>query len=439
MPERWEREVGKLARLEAPPSTSRRIADGPHGDGMPPAPHRGQRVVAGVVAFVVFGAAAALVVGAFRGSGDTAAPVSGDATKVVIQLTSSDQGPRADLVFGDETAASQYGSYCWNGTTKCVDTYLVPFAASDFVKVPSGTPIVVVHDDSLDRALVWTERGDDPNDVDLGLVQPATTIEGQPGRYVLAVKASWPLGNVQFFFPIEVMNSEPVPTPSAGLVATLTAPTDGTAPSLVLSYGEHERSFFMQGGSWPGVDGFLGPIQAFDEPIGAGTVFRIEGDANRVMAEIQADGASNPSDLDLTGGSATLPGEPGSYQLTFKGVWDAGVAVFPIWIHVVDASGTPSPAGEPVPTTIDTNGATAASNQPSPPSASPASVTVPDVVGLTVNDALRLLHDAGLNAVGTWTPGSETSVGEDVVVSQDPPAGAEVAASTPVKLDAGAP
>jgi PASTA domain len=442
MPERWQREVEKLAMLTAPPSTASRIGGGPHGDGMPPAPHRGQRIAAGVVAFAVFGAAAALVAGAFH-SPRTAAVGPAPTNTVVVHLDSSD-GPGAALEYEGRTAHPQVGSYCWiwEGVGRCVDTALSPFAVDSFVEVPSGALVEIDGDPSLTRAVTTIEPGSDPRDVieRIGPVRPIDAIDGPAGRYVLIVSAEWPQGSVRFFFPIEVMNSEPVPTPSAGLVATLASPTDGTAPSLVLSYGEHERSFFMQGGSWPGVDGFLTPIQAFDEPIAAGTVLGIEGDANRVMTEIQADGASNPSDLDLTGGSATLLDEPGSYQLTFKGVWDAGVAVFPIWIHVVDVSGTPSPAGEPAPTSTDANGATEASNQPSPSPPGPTTVTVPDVVGLAVNEALQVLHDAGLDSVSAWTAGNDTTgVGDNIVVSQDPPAGAEVDANTPVRLDGVAP
>jgi PASTA domain len=441
MPERWEREVGKLATLTAPPSTVTRIG-GPHGDGMPPAPHRGQRIVAGIVAFAVFGAAAALIVGAFRSSGTV---VAGPAptNSVVVHLDSSD-GPEAVLEYDGRTTHPQVGSYCWieEDTGRCVDTALSPFADDSFVEVPSGTPVNIEGDPSLTRALTTIERGSDPQDIveRNHPVLPIDTIDGPIGHYVLIVSAEWPGGSVRFFFPIELIGSEAVPTTPPVLIATLDAPADGTAPSLVLSYGEHERSFFMQGGSWPGVDGFLVPIQAFDEPIAAGTVLGIEGNSSRVMAEIDADGTTSPSDLDLASGSVALPTEPGSYQLTFKGVWDAGVAVFPIAIHIVDASTTPSPPGESAPTNTDANGATEASNQPSPSPAGPETVTVPDVVGLAVNEALQVLHDAGLDSVSAWTAGNDTTgVGENIVASQDPPAGAEVDANTPVRLDGVAP
>jgi hypothetical protein len=442
MPERWEREVGKLGTVAAPPSIATRIAEGARGDGVPPAPHRGQRLVALVVAFAVFGAAAVFAAGAFRSSGSTLA--AGDPTKTVVIHLDSSGGPSAALEYDGQTAHPQIGSNCWSegGTSRCADTVLVPFVADDFVKVPSGTPLALEGDGALTSAVATLDLTDDPRDAYLRTepLQPVDSIgdgtRRSAGRYVLAVRAEWPQGSVSFYFPVEIVPPGSTPASAPELRATLGAPADGTAPSLVLSYGGHERSFSMQGGSWPGVDGFPAMLQVFDTPIPAGTVLRVEGDANRVMAEIEADGGSNPSDLDLTAGSATLPSEPGLYQLTIKGAWDLGDAVFPVQIRIVDATGDASPTTEPVPTSPEATSPNEASNQPS---ASPTSVTVPDVVGLTVNDALQLLHDAGLDAVGTWTPGSESSVGQDVVVSQDPPAGVEVAASTPVRLDAGAP
>ena len=78
MPERWDRELGKLADLDTPATMRSRISEGPRGEGVPPLPGRGQRIVAGIVAFVVFGGAMALALGAL-GDGDTS-PATNDAT-----------------------------------------------------------------------------------------------------------------------------------------------------------------------------------------------------------------------------------------------------------------------------------------------------------------------------------------------------------------------
>jgi hypothetical protein len=442
MPERWERDLERLRTVTAPRSTRARIDEGPHGEGMPPSPRRGQRIVVVVVAFAVFGAAAALVAGAFRSSGSMAAGPGPTAT-VVVHLDSSD-GPAAALEYEGQTAHPQIGSHCWTqgGTGQCVDTVLSAFPDRSFVRVPPEASIVIDGDDSLRNTQVRLEPGADPSEIvrRSDLAAPIDRVYAATGTYVLVVSATWPQGSVEFFFPIEIVAPDGTPAVSPDLIATLDAPADGTAPTLVLRYGDHERSFFMQGGAWPGVDAFDLPIQWFDEPVAAGSVLRIDGDANRVMAEIGAEGASDPSDLDVASGSVVLPTDPGSYQLTFKGVWDAGVAAFPVWIHVEDVAAAPSTTVEPDPSGSTATGSPQPSTQPSAPPANPTTVVVPDVVGLTVNEALQVLHDAGLEAVGTWSSGADTTgVGEDVVVSQDPPAGTEVDPSTPVKLDAAAP
>ena len=59
MPERWETQIRSCARLEPPEGLRERVSEGPRGE--PPSPPR-RRVAAAVTAFVVFAAAAVLVV-----------------------------------------------------------------------------------------------------------------------------------------------------------------------------------------------------------------------------------------------------------------------------------------------------------------------------------------------------------------------------------------
>src|SRR5438034_10369312 len=132
MPERWEREIERLGTITAPRSTPTRIAEGSHGDGMPPAPRRGQRIAAAVVAFAVFGAAAVLIADAFRDRTPATIAASDPATTVVVHLDAAD-GPSATLEYGGRTSQPQVGSYCWQGTQRCVDTALTPFSDTAFV------------------------------------------------------------------------------------------------------------------------------------------------------------------------------------------------------------------------------------------------------------------------------------------------------------------
>jgi hypothetical protein len=235
MPERWERELGKLSILAAPPSTQVRVAVGPHGEGMPASPRRGQRVAAGVVAFAVFGGATALALGAF-GRQPSPAPV-GSATpasgSVTIELRGDDSGPSAELRYGGVIAQPQIGSYCWaaGGVQRCVDTALTAFAAGDFVDIPSGAPILIDAPVGLTNATTTMGAGDNPDDWirQTRLESPASSIQGEPGaRYLVIVTANWPQGTVQFFFPVEVTDATPTPTPSLPSISGTPVPSLGT-------------------------------------------------------------------------------------------------------------------------------------------------------------------------------------------------------------------
>jgi hypothetical protein len=162
MPERWERDLERLRAVSAPRSTRMLIDEGPHGEGMPPSPRRGQRLVVVVVAFAVFGAAAALVAGAFRSSGSMAGG-PGPTPTVVVHLDSSD-GPAAALEYEGQTAHPQIGSHCWtqDGTGQCVDTVLSAFPDRSLVRVPPETSIVIDGDDTLRNTEVRLEHGADP-------------------------------------------------------------------------------------------------------------------------------------------------------------------------------------------------------------------------------------------------------------------------------------
>src|SRR5213593_4432612 len=150
MPERWERELEKLGTLAAPPSARSRFAEGPRGDGMPPAPRRGKRIAAAVVAFAIFGAASTLALDAFSRGGSTVPVVPGPGSLVIV-LDGTGNIATAELRFDDRTAEPQVGSHCWeqDNAEACMDTVLSPFAAADFLTVPRGTPVAIQADDEL--------------------------------------------------------------------------------------------------------------------------------------------------------------------------------------------------------------------------------------------------------------------------------------------------
>jgi hypothetical protein len=415
MPERWERELGKLGTLTAPPSVPPRIGEGPHGEGGPTAHGRRQRVVAAVVAFSVFGAAAILAVAAFR-KDDADAPIAPDATSNVVIHVSSEGGPKASLEFADQVADPQVGSHCWaaGGVEGCIDTYLSAFPSKDFVDVPPGTPIVI--DASGDPADVTTAlaSGDNPQDLieQTRPVSPVSVIDGESGLpYVLTVTANWPQGSVEFFFPIEIASTESPPaSPGAQVVATLDLRADGSIPRLTLASDDHEAGFDAQDGHWPGLS--LSPIrtQTFDPAIEPGATLVIDSDASKVEGSVRisdADqnltGQSIP--LHISSGSATLPTEPGFYQLTLVGTWPEGEAGFSVGITI----GSP-PADWPPP---------------------PGTAVVPDVMGLDKHEAIQRVMDAGFGLVSVATAADQPT---GVVTSQDPPPGTRTETTTTINL-----
>src|SRR5262249_7003736 len=250
---------------------------------MPPAPQRGQRIAAAVVALVVFGAAAVFAAGAFRRSEPTTPAAPDPATTVIVHLVSSD-GPSADLEYDGQTAHPQIGSNCWSegGTSRCADVVLFPFLERDFVSVPPGTPISIDGDDQLNRAVVRLGRGGDPNGPFQGSdLAPTAAMPSQAGTYVLIVSASWPQGDVEFYFPIRVVDaSEGSPSASPAMLgASMTAPSDGSTPSLTLTVRGTSMAFDPQDGRWPGASISPKPIETFYAVVEPGATLVIDTEA----------------------------------------------------------------------------------------------------------------------------------------------------------------
>jgi hypothetical protein len=258
--------------------------------------------------------------------------------------------------------------------------------------------------------------GDNPADWirQTRLGSPAGSIQGEPGRrYLVIVTANWPQGSVQFFFPVEVTGTTPSPAPASNagtLIATLTAPADGSMPILSLTYDDHTASFDAQDGRWPGTTLSPMPLQVFDPRINPGAMIAIAGNTQSVEGTLWiADGDQNLTGqsipLDLSAGSASLPDRPGFYRLTLAGSWPRGEAGFSVAITI----GVPS------------------TDVPPPP---PIAV-VPDVVGLDQHDAVARLTGAGFVSVAVMAPANGAA---GVVVSSDPSAGTSTEVTTTIKL-----
>ncbi len=201
------------------------------------------------------------------------------------------------------------------------------------------------------------------------------------------------------------------PSAESQLVATLNTRTDGSMPDLVLSYGGRTDSFFATDGKWPGVDGFLLPIQIFNVSIDPGATISVDSDADRLEGRLfvadrdqRLTGASFP--LNLSSGTGALPGDAGYFRLTLAGIWPTGSADFSVGITI----GTPTDSPSPSPVTVG---------------------VVPDVIGLDERDAIVALKEAGFVAVGVF---ASAKLPAGVVISSDPPAGAHAHVETTVTL-----
>jgi len=427
MPERWERELKKLEGLDAPATTRARIDEGPHGEGVPPAPGRGQRIMAGVVAFAVFGAAAALAFGAF-GNDATTVPAQFPPDAVVVTFEVREEGmpnPTATMRAGGREVEGFGTSYGWDipgGSMEADFFWPQPdfeFEEEDFLTVVAGAPLFL--EGSANDVTAKLHTASAPLVEPIG---PLPTHDGRGaiptdlGRVVISFTASWPEGARDFYFAVEIVPSEASPSPSLDspreLFATLDAPDDGTMPSLTLVYGDREQDFFAQGGEWPGVDAFPMPLFSFQDPLATGAVLRIEGDADAVDGElgIVRDDGSLTDDtlpLDLSAGSATLPTEPGYYELDLTGTWPRGTAAFFVRIQIGQQK----------------------VSEPSPLPAAESGV-VPDLVGIGEGDAYKLLYQAGLEGESAYEPVPGVAAG--LVVSVQPAPGTAVAAGSVVQL-----
>jgi hypothetical protein len=176
-------------------------------------------VVAGVVAFGVFIAAATFGWLAFRPiDRDTVGGADGaTTTEAIVSLRAvldvQFPHPAATLSIGDTVVEGQPSSYGWDGAI--VDTSTPTFDTGDFVAVQ--LPAVV----SLEGDADWAEARLHPFDSflageghEIGLLDAPQPIEIQPGRYVMEIRAHWrDHGNPSFYFPLLVMGGS-VDTPA---------------------------------------------------------------------------------------------------------------------------------------------------------------------------------------------------------------------------------
>ena len=187
-----------------------RPTDPSHGDGLPP---RRQRITAGVVAVVVFVAAGTFAWQAFRPGDDNAHVIEpSPGTEVAISLIAeqSDGGssPRASLQSGNDVTEGVSSSFSWQDGNSIMyaDAVEPRFSPEEFVPIPLPSNLVVKGDAA--DAHLWLERpGAYPFEEVryLGESQDQPMAFNESGRFILHVRASWPQGDVSFYFPIELV------------------------------------------------------------------------------------------------------------------------------------------------------------------------------------------------------------------------------------------
>jgi hypothetical protein len=201
MTERWQRELSKLRSTELPDEMWDRAQRGPTGDGLPP---RRERIVAGVVAAVVFLAAGSFAWQALRETGPSPGGThSGSAALSLQVVNSSGAGafPQTTLAYGGVETRGAPMSYTWGNSI--VDTIAVDLAHRPFFPIPQGTAVSVSGSGSTTDTWL-AERTSLKRVQDLSIVHGRTSLDAVPGRYALGVTGSWSEGKVTFYFPLEI-------------------------------------------------------------------------------------------------------------------------------------------------------------------------------------------------------------------------------------------
>ncbi|TMK36795.1 MAG: PASTA domain-containing protein [Actinobacteria bacterium] len=233
MPERWERELDKLSFVDAPASTRARVTAGPRGDEMPPSPRGGQRVAAGVVAFVVFGAAAALAAGALR-SPATTPEGSPDATANAVQSTPPSGGPiltatleaprdgsmpELVLTYGGRTDSFLATDGEWPG----VQGFPLPIQIFEGSLDPGATISVESDAQSIEARLLVADQNQrmtgDPIPIDLS--SGTATLPNDAGSFRLNLIGTWARGSAGFSVGITIgtpTGAAPPPSVIKGVV-----------------------------------------------------------------------------------------------------------------------------------------------------------------------------------------------------------------------------
>src|SRR5687768_271639 len=191
MTERWQREVRKLGTVEPERDGWYRAATrAPGGDGLPP-PR--QRVVAGVVTFGVFFAAASFGWLALRPTAERTLGEATAGTEALVTLRvgteGSDTYPVATLKVDGVIHEGRATSYVWDGASSAIPWLDPPYAAHDYVAIELPAILSLEGDaDWADARLHPPESWPSGEGQELGRLETPQPIDVAPGRYVMEIR-----------------------------------------------------------------------------------------------------------------------------------------------------------------------------------------------------------------------------------------------------------
>lgn len=361
MPERWERELRKLRGVEVDePTVRERVGRGPSADLRPP---RRDRLVAGLVAFAVFGAAGAFAWRALSPSG-TSDSVFGPGSWPVatVSLGSGPDGKSATLSVGGSNQAGVFGAatspdepypYAWVNPT-------LPTLAQP-LPMPMGSELELEGDVTIKELLYGDaeqlDAGKGPDSGPIWADQPDFSEpyflpwDENPERTYLKFFGTWADGSVlDVYFEVVFV------APDADLsdtVADIVVTPEPMGAAFV--YGGQRSPMGIEGGTY-GNTSIIGEFAGFDErsivaKVPAGTPLEISGE-HLVEASVRA--GNLPFGEEGRALAGAVPPDPGRYVLTMEVTWDGGSATFLHQIEVVEARTAAEPSPSPAPVGEDT-------------------------------------------------------------------------------------
>jgi len=354
MPERWERELDELRRIEMhEPAIRERIERGSTGHGLPT---RRNRVASSIVAAIVFLAAGAFAwraVGPAAEVGQSVAP--GSWPIATVSFPDSGDGDRVATLglgessqtglIGESTSVDEPYPYAWvNPSMSTIEQPL---------EIPMGTELRLEGDVDIKELLYGDaqqlDEGADPDSGPIWADQPDFSEpyflpwDEHPERTYLKFFGTWADGQVLdvYFEVVFVAPDADLTDPKAEIVV---APEPMGA---VFLYGGQRAPMGIQGGTY-GNASIVADFAQFDEDaivarVPVGTPVEIGGE-HLVEASIRA------GDLPLGEGGTPLDGsiptEVGRYVLTMEVTWDGGSATF---LHQIEVVPAPVSGNEPSP------------------------------------------------------------------------------------------